>query len=431
MNGSPDTVEELNDLPIKTVGGDADLHPRRRARARRLSAADQHRPRRRPARRAAHDPEDRQRLDARHHRPRQGGAAAASPPACRRSSRSSRWPTSRSSSRAAISGVIREAVIAACLTALMILLFLGSWRSTIIIAVSIPLSILTSIIVLSALGETINIMTLGGLALAVGILVDDATVAIENINSHLEQGKPLEPAILDGAQQIAVPAFVSTLCICIVFVPMFFLTGVARYLFVPMAEAVVFAMLASYVLSRTLVPTMAKYLLKAHQPARADAGRAESVRAAAARRSTTASCACAAATASTLERLPRRAGGCSPARSCSSASSRFVLLPVGRPGLLPGGRQRPVQAAPPRADRHAHRGDGASLRSGRRRRSATIIPREELGEPHRQHRAALQRPEPSYTNSAPIGAAGRRHPGLARPRITGRRPSTFTTCGSS
>src|SRR5205814_4155956 len=141
---------------------------------------------------------------------------------------------------------------------------LGSWRSTLIIAISIPLSVLSSIIALSALGETINIMTLGGLALAVGILVDDATVAIENINWHLEQGKDLEPAILDGSQQIAIPAFVSTICICIVFVPMFFLTGVARYLFVPMAEAVVFAMLASYVLSRTLVPTMAKYLLKAH-----------------------------------------------------------------------------------------------------------------------------------------------------------------------
>ena len=166
--------------------------------------------------------------------------------------------------RASINGVLREAVVAACLTALMILIFLGSWRSTIIIAVSIPLSILTSIIVLSGLGETINIMTLGGLALAVGILVDDATVAIENINTHLEEGKELEPAILEGAQQIAIPAFVSTLCICIVFVPMFFLAGVARYLFVPMAEAVVFAMLASYVLSRTLVPTMAKYLLKAH-----------------------------------------------------------------------------------------------------------------------------------------------------------------------
>src|SRR3954470_17497214 len=167
--------------------------------------------------------------------------------------------------RASISGVLREALVAACLTALMILVFLGSWRSTVIIAVSIPLSILSSIIVLSALGETINIMTLGGLALAVGMLVDDATVAIENINWHLEQGKDLEPAILEGSDQIAIPAFVSTICICIVFVPMFFLTGVARYLFVPMAEAVVFAMLASYVLSRTLVPTMAKYLLHAHE----------------------------------------------------------------------------------------------------------------------------------------------------------------------
>jgi CzcA family heavy metal efflux pump len=166
--------------------------------------------------------------------------------------------------RGAISGVLREALIAACLTAAMILLFLGSWRSTLIIAISSPLSILTSIICLSALGETINIMTLGGLALAVGILVDDATVTIENIHGFLSKGKETEEAILLGAEQIAVPALVSTLSICIVFVPMFLLTGVARYLFVPMAEAVVFAMLASYLLSRTLVPTMAKYLLKAH-----------------------------------------------------------------------------------------------------------------------------------------------------------------------
>ena len=164
----------------------------------------------------------------------------------------------------AVEGVVHEGIIAALLTGLMILLFLGSWRSTLIITLSIPLSILASIICLSALGQTINIMTLGGLALAVGILVDDATVAIENINWHLEQGKDVEPAILDGAQQIAVPALVSTLCICIVFVPMFFLTGVARYLFVPMAEAVVFAMLASYILSRTLVPTLAKYWLRKH-----------------------------------------------------------------------------------------------------------------------------------------------------------------------
>ncbi|MFY9690608.1 MAG: efflux RND transporter permease subunit [Candidatus Acidiferrales bacterium] len=163
--------------------------------------------------------------------------------------------------KASISGVVREGAIAACLTALMILVFLGSWRSTLIIAVSIPLSVLTSLIVLSALGETINIMTLGGLALAVGILVDDATVEVENINRNLDQGKEIIQAILDGASQIAVPALVSTLSICIVFVPMFFLSGVAKYLFVPLAEAVVFAMMASYLLSRTLVPTMARYLL--------------------------------------------------------------------------------------------------------------------------------------------------------------------------
>ena len=165
---------------------------------------------------------------------------------------------------AAIEGVAREGIIAAALTSLMILLFLGSWRSTVIIATSIPLAILGSIAALSAMGETMNIMTLGGLALAVGILVDDATVTIENINWHLEHGKDVETAILDGAAQIVTPAFVSLLCICIVFVPMFFLQGVARFLFVPMAEAVMFAMIASFILSRTLVPTMAKYLLHPH-----------------------------------------------------------------------------------------------------------------------------------------------------------------------
>ena len=163
--------------------------------------------------------------------------------------------------RASIQGVLREALIAACLTAVMILIFLGNWKSTLIIAISIPLSILVSILMLSALGETINIMTLGGLALAVGILVDDATVEIENINRNLAMGKETVQAILDGAAQIAVPAFVSTLCICIVFIPMFFLSGVAKFLFVPLAEAVIFAMLASYGWSRTIVPTMAMYLL--------------------------------------------------------------------------------------------------------------------------------------------------------------------------
>ncbi|HEX8784769.1 MAG TPA: efflux RND transporter permease subunit, partial [Telluria sp.] len=166
--------------------------------------------------------------------------------------------------RAAVKGVATEGAIAACLTSVMILLFLGSWRSTVIIAVSIPLSILGSIIALAATGETLNLMTLGGLALAVGILVDDATVTIENINWHLEQGKAVEPAILDGAEQIVTPALVSLLCICIVFIPMFFLQGVAGFLFVPMAKAVIFALVCSFILSRTLVPTMANYLLKAH-----------------------------------------------------------------------------------------------------------------------------------------------------------------------
>ncbi len=168
--------------------------------------------------------------------------------------------------RAAVKGVATEGAIAALLTSIMILLFLGSWRSTVIIAVSIPLSILGSIIALAATGETLNLMTLGGLALAVGILVDDATVTIENINWHLEQGKAVEPAILDGAQQIVAPALVSLLCICIVFIPMFFLEGVAGFLFVPMAKAVVFALVCSFILSRTLVPTMANWLLRAHNP---------------------------------------------------------------------------------------------------------------------------------------------------------------------
>src|ERR1700688_602354 len=168
--------------------------------------------------------------------------------------------------RGAVNGVIREAIIAACLTGLMILLFLGSWRSTLIIAVSIPLSILTSVMILSFLGETINIMTLGGLALAVGILVDDATVTIENIERYFEEGHAQRDAILEGAAQIAVPALVSTLCICIVFLPMFLLSGVARFLFVPLAEAVMFAVAASYILSRTLVPTLIMWFERNNHP---------------------------------------------------------------------------------------------------------------------------------------------------------------------
>ena len=260
MNGSPQTIQELNDLPIKAVGGST-IYVRDVAYVRdgfppqtNIVRVDG----KRSALMSIQKNGNASTLDI-----ISGIKAllpqilAGLPPALEVK------PLSDQSVfvKVSIDGVVREGIIAACLTGFMILVFLGSWRSTLIIAVSIPLSILTSIIVLSALGQTINIMTLGGLALAVGILVDDATVEIENINRNLDQGKEIVQAILDGAQQIAVPAFVSTLSICIVFVPMFFLTGVARYLFVPLAEAVSFAMLASYLLSRTLVPTMAKYLL--------------------------------------------------------------------------------------------------------------------------------------------------------------------------
>ncbi len=273
-NSAPTSIAALNNLPIKTDEWRHDLHSRHRQRARRISAADEHRARGRAALFAAEHPEDRQLLDSGHHRQRACATAVDPRPTCLLLCGSRPSPTSRSLCAAAISGVVREAIIAACLTAAMILIFLGSWRSTLIIAVSIPLSIICSLLMLAALGETINIMTLGGLALAVGILVDDATVEIENINRNLEEGKEVEDAILTGAAQIAVPAFVSTLSICIVFVPMFFLGGVARYLFVPLAEAVVFAMLASYFLSRTIVPTMAKYLLKGHEHDRVEQARA-------------------------------------------------------------------------------------------------------------------------------------------------------------
>ena len=264
MNGSPRTVAELNDLPVKTVGNSV-IYIRDVAHVRDGSPPQTNIVRangQRAALLTAQKSGNASTLDIISRiKQRLPIIAKALPPQLE-----IRLLADQSFFvRAAILGVLREALIAACLTAAMILLFLGSWRSTLIIAVSIPLSILTSIIAFSALGQTINIMTLGGLALAVGILVDDATVTIENIDRNLAQGKQLETGILDGAAQIAVPAFVSTLSICIVFVPMFFLTGVARYLFVPMAEAVVFAMLASYLLSRTLVPTMAKYLLRGHE----------------------------------------------------------------------------------------------------------------------------------------------------------------------
>src|SRR6267142_1774091 len=260
MNGSPRTVAELNDLPVKTVGNST-IYLRDVAQVR-DGFAPQTNVVRRDGRRGTLvtilKTGTASTLDVvAGIRTRLAHVTATLPPQVEVQ------PLADQSIfvRAAVSGVIREAVIAACLTAMMILVFLGSWRSTLIIAISIPLSILTSVSVLSLLGETLNIMTLGGLALAVGILVDDATVTIENIERHRDEGHDGNEAILQGAAQIAVPALVSTLCICIVFLPMFFLGGVARYLFVPLAEAVVFAMLASYLLSRTLVPTLAMYLL--------------------------------------------------------------------------------------------------------------------------------------------------------------------------
>jgi multidrug efflux pump subunit AcrB len=264
LNSSPRTIKELNDLPIKTVGTNT-IYIRDVAHVRDGSPPQTnivHVDGQRAALMTVLKSGNASTLDViakiKEAMPR---ALASLPPELQVR------PIADQSLfvRAAINGVAREAVIAACLTGLLILIFLGSWRSTLIIAVSIPLSILTSLIVLSAIGQTINIMTLGGLALAVGILVDDATVAVENINRNLAMGKETIQAILDGSQEIAVPAFVSTLSICIVFVPMFLLTGVARYLFVPLAEAVIFAMLASYLLSRTLVPTMARFLLQAHE----------------------------------------------------------------------------------------------------------------------------------------------------------------------
>ena len=263
-NSAPPLLDALNNMPVKTVNG-AIVYIRDVAHVR-----DGNPPQtnivRVDGRRGDHDERHEDRARPRRWTSSRGCAkswpAPVSRASCLRSCKIAALSDQSIFVRGAINGVVREAIIAACLTAIMILVFLGSWRSTLIIAVSIPLSILCSLIVLYALHETINIMTLGGMALAVGILVDDATVAIENINRYLETGRELEQAILEGSAQIATPALVSTLAICIVFVPMFFLSGVARYLFVPMAEAVVFAMLASYFLSRTLVPTMAKYLLQ-------------------------------------------------------------------------------------------------------------------------------------------------------------------------
>jgi multidrug efflux pump subunit AcrB len=264
MNGTPQTITELNDLPVKTVNGST-LYMRDVAHIRdgfspqtNIVRADGNR----GALMSIYKNGNASTLQI------VSGvknivaqAAQALPPALKITSLFDQSLFVRAS----IEGVLREGLIAAALTAVMILIFLGDWRPTIVISISIPLSIFVSIILLGAIGETINIMTLGGLALAVGILVDDATVEIENIERNLAMGKEMKQAILDGAQQIAVPAFVSTLSICIVFVPMFFLTGVAKFLFVPLAEAVSFAMLASYLLSRTLIPTLVMYVMRGHE----------------------------------------------------------------------------------------------------------------------------------------------------------------------
>ena len=316
--------------------------------------------------------------------------------------------------RGAITGVAREGIIAALLTSVMILLFLGSWRSTIIIATSIPLAVLGSIIMLSAIGETLNIMTLGGLALAVGILVDEATVTIENINYHLEQGKEVEEAILDGANQIVVPAFVSLLCICIVFVPMFFLSGIARFLFVPMAEAVMFAMVWSFILSRTLVPTMAKYLLHAHvHHDDGDAALAQSAGAVSAR------------FRGRLRAVPRRLSRPARARADAPADLRDRLhrlcrrvVPAGavsRPQLLPLGRCRPDPDACADPGRHPRRGCRQSVRRHPEGDSHDHSARRDRDH-GRQYRHADQRHQHDLQQHRRDRPAGWRHPDQAEGR---------------
>ncbi|MGA8500609.1 MAG: efflux RND transporter permease subunit, partial [Candidatus Sulfotelmatobacter sp.] len=264
MNGTPQTIAELNDLPVKTVNG-ATLYMRDVAHIRDGFAPQTNIVRQdgnRGALMSMYKNGNASTLDiVKGIKNIVVQAAQALPPELKITALFDQSLFVRAS----IQGVLREGLIAAALTAVMILIFLGDWRPTIVISISIPLSIFVSIIVLGAIGQTINIMTLGGLALAVGILVDDATVEIENIERNLAMGKEMKQAILDGAQQIAVPAFVSTLSICIVFVPMFFLTGVAKFLFVPLAEAVSFAMLASYLLSRTLIPTLVMYIMRGHE----------------------------------------------------------------------------------------------------------------------------------------------------------------------
>ena len=322
--------------------------------------------------------------------------------------------------RAAINGVVREAVIAAFLTGLMILLFLGSWRSTVIVCISIPLSILISLIVLSLLGQTINVMTLGGLALAVGILVDDATVEIENTHRNMAMKKPLVRAVLDGAQQIAAPAFVSTLSICIVFVPVLLLTGAAKYLFTPLAMAVVFAMLASYLLSRTLIPTMVHYMLRPevklyaqgqHGEAAGGKGIIWSVHYLFNRRFEM---------HARLLHSAARTGAWTIARRCWRASRMFVAGSLCLAGFIgrdffptvDSGQMRLHARAPVG---HAHREDRGDLRRHRRRDPPGDSAARDRHH-HRQHRHSQRRLQPGVRRQSHHRRRRRRHPDFAQAR---------------
>lgn len=312
--------------------------------------------------------------------------------------------------KGAVSGVVREGAIAAALTSLMILLFLGSWRSTLIIAASIPLAVLAALAGLAESGETLNMMTLGGLALAIGILVDDATVTIENVNWHLEQGKGVRSAILDGALQIVTPAFVSLLCICIVFVPMLLLDGVARILFVPMAKAVIFAMIASFVLSRTFVPMLAQYLVRphasqGHASGLGPAGRADDAAPGAYPwlafgQSAGALPACVRAPLRQHPRgIPNRTRPGAHASQAIPGGVRHrgdVIVcarALARSQLFSGHRRWRDRAARARADRHPDRGNGRRVRSCRGHCAPrhSVRPTEDR---HRQHRVAQQRDQP-------------------------------------
>ena len=341
--------------------------------------------------------------------------------------------------RAAVSGVVREMVIAAVLVGLLILLFLGSWRSTIIILIEIPLAILFALVALSLCGQSMNVMTLGGLALAVGILVDDGTVTIENINYHLELGKAIVPAILDGAQQIVVPAFVTLLCLSIVFVPMFQLGGVAGYLFRPMAMAVVFALLGSFLLSRTLVPTMASYLIRAHA---GDAGHGACRRAIVelgrhlAQALSDRLRGALPAFPRALPIAPRRPRSQNPLGlivgflACVVLS--FGLAPFLGRNFFPARRFRRDPAAHSRPWRPARRADREAVRRTSRNAVRRVIPPRQLDQRHGEHRPACQRHQHGIPEHRHGRAGGRRHADHAQRRsLADRRLRQDTANGTA